>query len=103
MYLISRHPGAVHWMRIHGHAFDVHREHLDIAEIAPGDSIIGTLPINLAAEVCEKGAYYVHLSLRLPRDARGQELSASELNDYGATLQEYRILRVDDNGPKEVL
>lgn len=83
-YLISRHYGAIQWMHINGIAFDCHREHLNPHEIDPGDTVIGTLPINLAAEVCERGARYLHLSLKLPCDARGRELSASELNDYGS-------------------
>lgn len=88
-WFISRHPGAIDWMRQHGPAFDRHVPHLDPAEVKAGDRVIGTLPIHLVAEVCARGAEYWHLSLELPPSARGQELSAQELSRFGATLQRF--------------
>ncbi|MBS0381930.1 MAG: CRISPR-associated protein Csx16 [Proteobacteria bacterium] len=90
-WFVSRHPGALHWMRQHGPAFDQHVPHLDPAHVQPGDTVIGTLPVNLAAQVCTRGAAYWHLALELPSDARGRELSAQELQTLGATLQRYTI------------
>lgn len=90
-WFVSRHPGALHWMQVHGPAFDQHVAHLDPARIAAGDTVIGTLPVNLAAEVCARGASYRHLTLELPAHARGRELSAEELQALGATLQEFEV------------
>lgn len=86
-WFVSRHPGALQWMRKHGPAFDHHVPHLDPACIQAGDTVIGSLPVNLAAEVCARGASYWNLSLRLPESARGRELSAQELLALGATLE----------------
>ena len=36
-------------------------------------------------------AAYLHLAVRLPAAARGQELSALELQNMGATLQRFHI------------
>lgn len=91
-WFVSRHPGALHWMQAHGPAFDRHVPHLDPAQVQPGDTVIGTLPVNLAAQVCERGAAYWHLALELPAQARGRELSADELQALGVTLQRFHVI-----------
>ena len=91
-WFVSRHPGALQWMRQHGPAFDFHVPHLDPADVQRGDTVIGTLPVHLAAQVCARGAAYLHLVLAAPQEARGRELSAQELQDMGATLQRFTIL-----------
>lgn len=89
--LVSRHPGALAWARAKKLVYDQHLEHIDPETIQPGDIVIGTLPINLAARICQHGGRYLHLSLNLPRQARGRELSAAELRAYGAHLEEFII------------
>lgn len=96
-WFISRHPGALQWMLAHGPAFDHHVSHLDTARIQPGDTVIGSLPVNLAAEVCARGAQYWHLSLRVPAQARGQELSADELQALGARLERFTVHALSTN------
>lgn len=93
-YLISRHPGAIEWAGSSGIVPDTTLPHLDPEILVHGDVVIGTLPVNLAAEVCDRGCRYVHLSLHVPAVKRGIELSAEELREYGAHLQEYRIRAV---------
>lgn len=90
-YFVSRHPGAVEWARRRGITVDRHVAHLDPQIITKDDTVIGTLPVNLAAEVCAREARYLHLSLDLPTEARGRELSAEELDQYGARLERYII------------
>jgi CRISPR-associated protein Csx16 len=92
---VSRHPGAQKWAREEDVTLDAVVEHLDIEHVNPGDTVIGSLPINLAAAVCARGACYLHLSLQLPATLRGKELSASELRALGATLIEYRVDEVN--------
>ena len=65
-------------------------DHLDPTLIQPGDTLIGSLPVNLAAEVCERGGRYLHLSLDLPAPLRGQELNARQMRACGARIEEYR-------------
>ncbi len=90
-FFVTRHPGAVEWARRHGVEVDRRIVHLDPAEVGAGDTVIGTLPVNLAAEVCTRGGHYVNLSLDLPPEARGRELSADELERYGARLEAYHV------------
>ncbi len=92
-YFITRHPGALDWARRQGIAVDEHVSHLDTNQIRAGDTVIGTLPVNLAADVCSRGARYLHLSLDLPPAARGRELGADELDTFGARLEAFVISR----------
>jgi CRISPR-associated protein Csx16 len=89
--LITRHPGAIEWATRRG--LPIHRQvhHLDPETIRPGDVVIGTLPLNLAAEVCARGAKFHSLTLDLPAHLRGQELSAEELEACGARLEEFVV------------
>lgn len=91
IYLVSRHPGAIRWCQQQSFAIDSILSHLDPALIAEKDIVIGTLPINLAAEIQEKGARYIHLSLRVPYELRGVELTSEKLDEINASLQEYSI------------
>lgn len=93
-YFISRHPGALEWARGQGLAVDVWLPHLDIGLVQPGDTVAGTLPIQLAAQVCKRQASYLHLSVDLPAHLRGRELSAHELVLAGARLEAFTIVGV---------
>jgi len=89
-FLVTRHPGAVDWAARQGIPADRIVPHLDTEQIQPGDTVIGTLPVQLAAQVCQRGGRYLHLLLDLPPEARGRELSADDMQRYGARLQAYR-------------
>jgi len=94
IYLVTRHPGAVEWLRRRLEGPAVHVEHLDnIASLGPGDIVAGTLPMHLAAQVCARGARYLHLEVELPRELRGLELAAEQLDALNARLVEYRVVR----------
>lgn len=88
-WIVSRHPGALEWLRRHGIVADQQVAHLDLDQIAAGDCVIGTLPVNLIAELCKQGANYFHLDLKLLPEQRGQELSADDMDAAGAKLVQY--------------
>jgi len=92
VWFVSRHPGAVDWAKTQGIAVDCWVAHLAPSEIDEGDTVIGTLPVQLAAQVCARGARYLNLSLDLPLGWRGRELSAAELVAAGARLEEFEII-----------
>lgn len=93
-YFITRHPGARDWALQTGIAVDAVLDHLEVEDIQPGDRVIGTLPVNLAASVCERGGRYLHLTLELPPEARGIELSAEDMRRYGARVEEFAVRQV---------
>lgn len=90
-WFITRHPGARQWAEAQGLAIDRHCVHLDPAEVQAGDTVIGSLPVHLAGEVCQRGARYFNLSLDLPASARGKELSADQLLAFNARLEAFTV------------
>ncbi|GHU27427.1 hypothetical protein AGMMS50256_07260 [Betaproteobacteria bacterium] len=98
IWFISRHPGALDWAKAQGLAIDRHCPHLSDEnlqkDIAAGDTVIGSLPVHLAAIVCQRGAAYYNLSLDLPAHLRGKELSAEELIACNARLEPYLVTRI---------
>lgn len=96
LWVVSRHPGTVEWLRRQGLQPDRVVEHLEVAAVAPGDTVVGTLPVHLAAAVCARGATFWFLALDLPRDRRGQELTAEDLEQMHARLEAYWVERCTD-------
>lgn len=90
-WFVSRHAGALEWAARRGLLIDRFATHLDPAEVQAGDTVIGSLPVNLAAVVCQRGGRYLNLSVALPAELRGKELSADQLDRLGARLEEFRI------------
>lgn len=90
-WFISRHPGAKAWAAEQGLRIDRHLPHLDTALVQRGDTVIGTLPVHLAAAVCSQGARFFNLSLDLPAHWRGRELSAYELRQCQARLEAFHV------------
>lgn len=95
-YFVSRHAGAVDWARRRGIEAEL-IPHLDPAQIKEGDTVLGTLPIQIVADINERGARYLHLEIALPAEMRGVALSADDMEDLGATLTEYEARRVSAN------
>ena len=90
-YFISRHPGAIEWAARQHMQVDQRLAHLDPAIVKAGDTVIGSLPVNLAAKVCAAGAVYRHLSLDLPAEMRGKELTADDMERLGAYVERFDI------------
>lgn len=90
-WFVSRHTGAIEWAARQALAVDQFVRHLDPTVVRAGDTVMGSLPVNLAAAVCERGARYLHLSVELPEQLRGKELSADQLEQLGANMREYRL------------
>ena len=90
-WFVSRHPGAIEWAQRGQLVIERWVAHLDPTEVAAGDLVIGTLQVNLAADVCKRGARYLHLSLSMPSAWRGRELSAEALLAVCAELSAFRV------------
>jgi CRISPR-associated protein Csx16 len=91
--LISRHPSAIAWVKSKMPVDEVltHLTDEDLAKLTPAHTVIGTLPIHLAAAVCEKGATFIYLSLDTPPELRGQELTVEQMDQLGARLERYHV------------
>lgn len=93
-YFITRHPGALQWAEQSQLHYDVHLEHLlSLSVLNTGDTVVGTLPINMVYQLNQKGVSYVHLSLEIPPALRGIELTAEQLNSCKATLEKFEVYK----------
>lgn len=94
VWFVSRHPGAIAWAKNQALPIDRWVTHLATSDVAPGDLIVGTLPMSAASTVCEKGARFFSLEVRLAEHQRGRELTEEELKHLNCTLQEFKVQRV---------
>ena len=92
-YFVTRHAGAVEWAKGIG-VEAVLVAHLDSTIVKPGDTILGTVPFELAADVIARGGKYFNLEMKVPAEFRGKDLTAADMNRFGARLQEYRVERL---------
>jgi CRISPR-associated protein Csx16 len=93
-YFATRHSGAIEWLRRQEITATI-VEHLDVGHVQPGDLVLGTLPVHVVAALNAKGIRFKHLAYDTPRELRGQELSADDLERLGARLVEYRAEQVE--------
>lgn len=88
--VVSRHPGAVEWLARQGITADEIVSHLDegaLESFRAGDRVIGTLPPQLLAALCERGVRCDLLVIDVTENQRGRELSADDLEAAGARLR----------------
>ena len=93
---VTRHAGAREWAARQGLTVDEVVDHLDPETINPGDLVIGTLPVHLVAEICQRGGRYLHLVLNVLPEARGRELSADDMEKFGARMEEFRVASLNE-------
>lgn len=92
-YFVTRHPGATEWASQQGIEIDHRIDHIDPAIIERSDTVIGSLPVNLAAKVCQRGGRYFHLSIDIPREIRGKELTVEDMSRCNTRLEEFVVSR----------
>lgn len=99
VYLISRHSAAVEWLRSQSFSSATHVPHADEgfwAGLKAGDLVIGTLPMHLAAKAVEvTGRPVGFLSLFVPEDERGKELSVADMERLGASIRWYHVAEAE--------
>lgn len=88
---VSRHEGAVELIRRHDVPVTHFVPHLSADEVEQGDVVIGNLPIHLVMAVMAKGARYLHLTIEIPNERRGCELSAEEMQGYALRFNEVKV------------
>lgn len=91
-YFVTRHRGAVTWAANNGvKARKVNLGSFDPLLVQPGDVVIGTLPVQMIAKVNGRGGHYWHLSMDVPEEHRGKELTAEQMTRFGARLEEFNV------------
>jgi len=85
-YIVSRHKGAIQWLKNKG--FDgVVVDQIDSSMVKAGDMVIGVLPLLLVHELVNMGVNVIILQLpEVPREQRGKELTVEDMNRYNAKV-----------------
>jgi CRISPR-associated protein Csx16 len=98
-YIVTRHPGAIEWIRRRlGDVDAAVLHHVGDFSFGPGDRVCGVLPLSLAAQICAVGAQAHVLTYEVPESLRGHELSVTTLEALGARLVRYEVREI---GPDE--
>ncbi|GGZ97270.1 CRISPR-associated protein Csx16 [Ignatzschineria ureiclastica] len=91
VWFVSRHVGAIEWMQKQEMHVDHWVTHLDLAQIHPGDIVIGILPLSIVAVLTAHNVRYFALILPQSPSDRGQEHSCEAMFERGAYLQEFHV------------
>ena len=85
-WFISRHEGAIEWVKQQNIQIDRFERHLNTSLVQTGDVVI-----HLAAEICQKGAKFYFLSVNVSREQRGTELTCDQLTEQQCSIQPFWI------------
>lgn len=88
--IVSRHKGAVDWLKARGIEGEV-KEHVEDPKEVSGKDVYGALPNNLAWHT--RSVTSIDMPKMTP-EQRGKDLTPQEMDAAGATLSTYIILKV---------
>ena len=82
MIVVSRHRGTIEYVKMFFPDAEVIEHLTDVNDIPRGSIVIGNLPITLINRILERGCRFIYVSLNIPKEMRGRELSIEELDKY---------------------
>lgn len=90
--VVTRHPALVEYLREHG-VIDASAEVIQHATDADvrGRHVVGILPLHLA-ELC---ASVTEVSLRIPQDMRGCELTLGQVREFATGIRRYAVRKYE--------
>ncbi|MDY0073570.1 MAG: CRISPR-associated protein Csx16 [Thauera sp.] len=96
IWFVTRHRGAIAWAHRHGivsaeEGAERIVDSIVASDVSVGDTVIGTLPVHLAADICARGARYFHIAMSVPTERRGQELTPDDMDAFGASCREFIV------------
>ena len=88
MIIVTRHEGAVEWLRRQGIEGKVitHATGHDIV----GQNVVGVLPFHLAALANS----ITTIDMDLPIEYRGKDITPEQMDECGAKLETYKVQRI---------
>lgn len=87
--VVTRHTGLIEFLKFQDLLSDTCEiiSHVSDPEILVGKNVIGVLPHNLSC-LCES---FSEISLNLPAELRGKELSFEQVNQYQTGIASYTV------------
>ena len=91
--IVTRHAATVEWLK--STMLD-DNQIMVVAHYTPGmaqgyDYIVGILPIQLVEELCAEGIRYYQVTMDVPEEFRGKELTVEQMDQFGARLVQYNV------------
>ena len=91
-FFVTRHSAVIDWAEQEGFLSNAHIvSQLDIDHVQAGDVVIGALPIQMAVQVCERGAQYRHIHLDTRSRLEGREITVAALRARNIRLENLSI------------
>lgn len=91
--IVTRHKGLVDWLESRGITGEV-KASVTVDDIRH-KHVIGALP----AHIAQYALYITSVDYTCPFEKRGKELTADDLDSYGAKLFDYIVIPVIDTDP----
>lgn len=93
--IVTRHNATVEWLK-NTITSDEADEMVVTAHYTPGMAqgflyVVGILPINMVAELYAEGIRYYQVTMDVPEEFRGKELSIEQMDEFNARLVQYRV------------
>jgi CRISPR-associated protein Csx16 len=94
--IVTRHAGALEWLKAKGFEGTV-VDHISAGDVQSGETIVGVLPITLVKQLLDKKCEVIVLQLPdVPKEMRGKELTADDMDRYGARLFRIKVLEWEE-------
>lgn len=90
MIIVTRHAAVVEFLAKNGITGDVISHVTDISEIS-GKDVFGILPIQMAASL---NSITTIGFTNLPQEMRGKELTLEQMEEFGAYLETFKVVKV---------
>ena len=87
--IVTRHPALIEYLSEHGIKAEETLSHAGVEDVR-GQDVVGVLPMSLACEC----ARFREVSMRIPTELRGQEMSIEQIRACNPRIVEYKIERV---------
>lgn len=85
--IVSRHKSTIDFVKAMFRDVTVLEHVNDIEELKDFDLIVGNLPLPMVAEIKRMGKRFVMVSLNIPKELRGKELTLEELHKFAELIE----------------
>lgn len=94
---ITRHEGAIHWAKAREAKLGIteylsHLSEETIKSLKEGDVVIGILPIQIIARLNKAGILFYALTIDVPQELRGVELTQEQMALVNCKIQNFTVL-----------
>ena len=92
--VVTRHTATCNWLKTRLAEHDLHFTAHFTAEMTEGfEVVVGILPINLVADLNARGIRFFMVTMEVPAELRGKELTEEQMVECNVKLEQFCVLR----------